>query len=81
MFDNLRDDASASFYEEDNAEIYPEEPEKPVKPGRAKPRINTDSKFLGMTPLQRFIIAFMLMVAVCTLGTMCLLLTGKIGLI
>jgi len=34
-----------------------------------------------MTAIQRFIIAVMLMVAVCTLGAMCLLITGKIGLI
>jgi hypothetical protein len=32
-----------------------------------------------MTPAQRFIIAAMLMLAVCSLGAMCLLLTGKIG--
>jgi hypothetical protein len=33
-----------------------------------------------MTPLQRFILAFMLLMAVCALGSMCLLITGKIGL-
>jgi len=81
MFDNLRNDSSASFYEEDDAEFFPEGPDEPEKPVKAKPRIYTESKFLGMTPLQRFIIAFMLMIAVCTLGTMCLLLTGKIGLL
>ena len=84
MFDNLRDDASASFYEKDDAEFFPEEseaPENPKKPVKAKVRIKTGSEFLGMTPAQRFVIAFMLMIAVCTLGTMCLLLTGKIGLV
>ena len=80
MFDNLRDDSSASFYEEDDADFFPEEPVEPEKPVKAKPRTNTGSKFLGMTPVQRFVIAFMLMIAACTLGTMCLLLTGKIGL-
>jgi len=78
MFDNLRDSTTASFYEEDDARLSPQEFEKPVK---AVPRRKTSSRFLGMTPAQRFVIAFMLMIAVCTLGAMCLLLTGKIWLI
>jgi magnesium-transporting ATPase (P-type) len=73
MFDNLRDDAASSFYEEDT--VPPEEVEV-VVPKKRKPQ----SKILGMTPVQRFVIAVMLMIAVCTLGTMCLLLTNKIGL-
>lgn len=81
MFDNLRDDTSASFYEEYDAEFFPEESEEPEKPVKVKAHVNTGSKFMGMTPAQRFVIAFMLMIAVCTLGTMCLLLTGKIGLV
>jgi len=32
-----------------------------------------------MTPIQRFIIAVLMMVMVCVLGAMCLLITGKIG--
>jgi hypothetical protein len=72
MLDNLRDDASSSFYEEDTSP--PEEVMAAVPPRR-----RTSGKFLGMTPVQRFIIAAMLMVAVCALGTMCLLLTNKIG--
>ena len=78
MFDNLRDDANSSLYEEDDAELFPEEEVKAVS---APSRRKKDSKLLGMTSMQRFIIAMMLMIAVCTLGTMCLLLTGKIGLI
>jgi hypothetical protein len=33
-----------------------------------------------MTPLQRFIVAVMLLIAVCALGSMALLITGRIGL-
>jgi hypothetical protein len=78
MFDNLRDDASSSFYEEDDNALFPEE----VKAVAAVPRRKAGgNKILGMTSMQRFVIAMMLMIAVCTLGTMCLLLTGKIGLI
>jgi hypothetical protein len=73
MLDNLRDDAASSYYEEDT--LPPEE----VKV--APPRRRSNDKLLGMTPVQRFILAMMLLIAVCTLGTMCLLLTNKIGLI
>jgi len=78
MFDNLRDDANSSLYEDDDAELFPEEEVIAVA---SPPRRKTDGKLLGMTSMQRFIIATMLMIAVCALGTMCLLLTGKIGLI
>ena len=74
MFDNLRDDAEASFYEEDT--LPPDEELLATVPKR-----RTGGKMLGMTPVQRFILAVMLMVAVCTLGSMCLLLTGKIGIL
>jgi hypothetical protein len=73
MLDNLRNDAS-SFYEEDT---IPPEQAKAV----ALPRRRSSGKFLGMTPLQRFILAMMLMAAVCASGMVCLLLTNKIGLI
>lgn len=75
MLDNLRDDAaSSSFYEEDT--VPPEEAKAAVLPRR-----KSNGKFLGMTPVQRFIISVMLMVAVCAAGMMCLLLTNKIGLV
>jgi hypothetical protein len=73
MLDNLRGDASTPYYEEDT--LPPEE----VKV--AAPRNRSSGKLLGMTPLQRFIIATMLMVALCASGMVCLLLTNKIGLI
>ena len=37
--------------------------------------------FLGMTAPQRLIVAVLLMLSVCILGTMCLLVTGRIGFI
>jgi hypothetical protein len=76
MFDNLRDDAASSLYEEEDT-LFPEEEVKAPPP----PKRKSSGKMLGMTPVQRFIIAVMLLISVCTLGTMCLLLTGKIGLI
>lgn len=71
MFDNLRDDAaSAPFYEED-IQNFKSEAEMPAA-GRS-------SRFLGMTPFQRFVIAFLLLLAVCVIGALLLLVTGKIG--
>lgn len=71
MFDNLREEAAANSTYEEEAKLPPVvETTAPRKLG----------KFLGMTPSQRFIIAVMMMIAVCTLGTMCLLVTGKLGL-
>jgi hypothetical protein len=74
MLDNLRDDAAASFYEEDTQP--PEESTAAMLPKR-----RASGKFLGMTPLQRFVIAVMLMIAVCASGVVCLLLTNKIGFV
>ena len=75
MFDNLRDDAVPSFYEEEDT-ILPDEYQK--KPVSKAPKRKSNGKFLGMTPVQRFVIAVMLLIAVCALGSMCLLLTGRV---
>jgi hypothetical protein len=71
MFDNLREEAASS-------PIYEEEAKFQSAAGTTEPR--KPGKFLGMTPNQRFIIAVMMMIAVCTLGMMCLLVTGKFSL-
>jgi hypothetical protein len=72
MFDNLREDAAKPLYEEE---------------AKFQPALGTGSAFgapssrriLGMTGVQRFVIAFMLFLAVCLIGGMALLVTGKIG--
>ena len=76
MFDNLRDEPSPTF-ESESENLFPKEetPDITLPPAQTSER-----KLLGMTAIQRFIIALMLMIATCTLGTMCLLLTGKISL-
>jgi hypothetical protein len=73
MFDNLREDANSSPLFEDKAKFNP-------AAGTTSVPAMRKGKFLGMTSIQRFFIAFLLLIAVCTLGTMCLLITGKIGL-
>ena len=74
MFDNLRDDASSGSFYEDEARF------QPAAGTTADPAMRRSSRLLGMTSFQRFFIAVLLLIAVCTLGTMCLLVTGKIGL-
>ncbi len=80
MFDNLRDEESSSspLNAESVSELFPDDVEAAATGASSQ---KADGKILGMTAVQRFIIVVMLMVAVCTLGAMCLLLTGKIGLV
>jgi hypothetical protein len=76
MFDNLREEAASSqFYEEEeSAKIQPDPGSKPFfsQPASSK-------RILGMTGVQRFIITFMLFMAVCLIGGMALLVLGRIG--
>ena len=75
MFDNLREQANSAPFYEDEAEFR--EAERLTVP----PRRPTGGQLLGMTPFQRFILAFLLLIAVCVLGSLCLLITGRISLI
>jgi len=74
MFDNLRDDVN-SFKDQEQAIYQPASNTISSSPSSSRP-----SRFLGMTSIQRFVIAVLLMAAVCVLGMMCLLVTGKIAL-
>jgi len=71
MFDNLRDDAASSSIYEEEAKFQPA-----AGTGSSSRR---SKRILGMTAMQRFVIAFMLMMAVCIIGAMALLALGKIG--
>ncbi|GAB4503660.1 MAG: hypothetical protein Fur0043_06520 [Anaerolineales bacterium] len=74
MFDNLRNDAS--LFDDGptfEPELLPSQPSRRAK--RQRP-----GRFLGMTPVQRFILTVMLMVAVCSLGTLVMLVSGKFWL-
>jgi hypothetical protein len=72
MLDNLRDSASQSpYFQQDEEPI-----EEPQAPGMPPPRRSID-QITGMTPQQRFIIAAMLLVVVCLVGTMALMVLGK----
>lgn len=69
MLDDLRDEFSTSFEETPT-----------VPPFAATPRPKRNRPFLGMTAFQRFVLAFLLMLVTCLLGTMVLVVTGKFGL-
>ncbi len=74
MLDNLRDDFSSKPFFEDEAQFQQADasviPEAPRRRGR----------FLGMTPMQRFVIAVMFMIMVCLAGAVCALATGRMGI-
>jgi len=73
MFDNLRDDAAASPFYEEEAKFQPAATSSPSSGSRSR-------RILGMTAAQRFVIAVMLMITVCVLGTMLLLVAGKVAI-
>ena len=75
MFDDLRDEPSpdASYGEAAGLNKVPALTPSPP------PAAAAQSRFLGMTPPQRLIIAVLMMLSACVLGTMCLLVTGRIG--
>ncbi len=64
MFDDLRQQADDVNFEDDNLDL---------EPAKRKPRY-----LLGMTPVQRFVLATMLLFMVCILGLFALLVTQKI---
>ncbi|HUG33942.1 MAG TPA: hypothetical protein VMJ90_04165 [Anaerolineales bacterium] len=76
MFDNLRESASESpFYEDDLNAL---KQEGTPKAARASVR-RSGARFLGMTPPQRFMISLMLFFTVCVIGTLAMLILGKMG--
>lgn len=74
MFDNLRDQANAAPNADDD-------PKFTQSSGSGSRKSEQPGHFLGMTPEQRFFVAFILMIMVIILGTLCLLVTGRISLI
>jgi hypothetical protein len=79
MFDNLRDSAESSFYEEEPNDLYRE----PAATTTAMPRrrvVARGGRFLGMTAQQRFILSFMFMLTVCIIGTLAMFVFEKMSL-
>jgi hypothetical protein len=76
MFDNLRESASSSFYED---EINAPPDEKAAK-ASAAPIRRSNARFLGMTAVQRFIISLMFLFTVCVIGALAMFILGKMSL-
>ena len=72
MFDNLREDATSNLYEE-------EATFQSAAGAESAFGAPSSRRILGMTAVQRFVIVFMLFLAVCIIGTMALLIMDKIG--
>jgi hypothetical protein len=70
MLDDIRD--QAVFQEEEQPpDPKPQKPPKPIRPKRSFDQIT------GMTAVQRFALVVMLSVIVCVLGTILLMISGK----
>ena len=84
MFDNLRESADSSFYEEEPNDLYKEpilEPSKPASMFAApRPARANNARMFGLTAQQRFFLTFMLFLAVCMMGTLAMFVLGKMGI-
>lgn len=69
MLDEFREQASASPFLDEELE----EADEKARAMQVPPQ-----RFLGMTPGQRFVISFMLLMMACLLSAMFLLVTGKV---
>ena len=56
----------------------PSQQENAPQPENQKPQPEGGKKFLGMTAKQRFIVALLLLVSICVLGSLCLVVFGKV---
>ncbi|HBG75259.1 MAG: hypothetical protein A2X25_12585 [Chloroflexi bacterium GWB2_49_20] len=75
MLDNLRNQDSSPFNKDEEDENNAEDSDQVAI---AKKTWSFDGKILGLKSQQLFILLLMLLLAVCLLGTMLLLVTGKI---
>ena len=66
MLDDFRSQADTPFFDEE------------TQPDYENYETQTRREFLGMTPVQRFVIAFMLLLITLLLSAFCLLVTGKV---
>ena len=77
MFDGLRNDESKSSDFNEPVGFFPDETPPASTPRPAPKKRKPSGKFLGLTPQQRFLLAVMLMITVCLMGSMCMLITGR----
>ena len=80
MFDNLRDSAESSFYEEESNDLYREPVAAVASSPRRRSAALSNGRVLGMTAQQRFLISVMLLFAVCILGALAMFVFEKMAL-
>jgi len=80
MFDNLRDSAESSFYEEEPNDLYKEPVAATVSTPRRRSVATSNGRVLGMTAQQRFLVSVMLFFAVCILGALAMFVFEKMAL-
>jgi len=78
MLDNLRSQASFEPGDEQPESFEPEKPQKPQKQRRFRKPGKTLDQLTRMKAPQRFMLALMLLIVVCLLGTAILFVTGRI---
>jgi len=80
MLDNLRDDADASpLYEDDGLPDFLEVEMEGTEPTKSDP-FGFLKPILNLSPVQRFVIAVMLFMTVCLIGSMFLLVTQRFAI-
>lgn len=79
MLDNLRDDAAASpFFDDEELPDFLEHEEEKA-PSKAA-SFDFLKPIMALTPIQRFIIAALLFMTVCLIGSMFLMVTGRFAI-
>jgi hypothetical protein len=73
MWEEFREEEQQAPYFQDDTPEVAEESAKPAPKSKGP----FQEPILGMTPVQRFLIAVMLFVTVCLLGTMFMIITEK----
>lgn len=72
MLDDLRNSAIQEFPEEEEPLIPEEGFRRPSRRPPSRPGL------LGMTAVQRFVVAVLLLLMTCVLGVLCLVITGRV---
>lgn len=80
MFDNLRESADSSFYEEEPNDLYKEPVAAVASSPRRRSAVTSNGRVLGMTAQQRFLISVMLLFTVCILGALAMFVFEKMAL-
>ena len=83
MLDNLRDDANSSPYFDDDEELpdFLEEEEEEAPPPPAAESLAFLKPIMALSPVQRFVLAALLFMMVCIIGSMFLIVFGKFAVI